>query len=157
MSPQSGDYMVVKTGGWVAWVIRRLTHSPVNHAAVNIGDGMIVEAQPGGAKISSAGNYSKAIWSHLDLDPECRRQIANAALGFVGTPYSTWDIAALAVACVTKKRTPHWIAKRLSRPDRLICSQLVDEAYRRAGVQLFKDRLPSEVTPGDLYNLIVEK
>ena len=37
----------------------------------------------------------------------------------------------------------------------MICSQLVDEAYARAGVQLFDDgRLPGDVTPADLYGLI---
>jgi hypothetical protein len=37
----------------------------------------------------------------------------------------------------------------------LICSQLVDEAYLRAGVHLFDDgRLPGDVTPGDLWWLL---
>ena len=37
----------------------------------------------------------------------------------------------------------------------MICSQLVDEAYKRAGVQLFDDnRLPGDVDPNDLWELI---
>ncbi len=45
--------------------------------------------------------------------------------------------------------------KRLCRKDRLICSQLVDEAYRLADIHLFNDgRLPQLVSPGDLLVLI---
>jgi hypothetical protein len=37
----------------------------------------------------------------------------------------------------------------------MICSQLVDEAYLRAGVHLFDDgRDPGDVTPGDLLYVI---
>jgi hypothetical protein len=43
-------------------------------------------------------------------------------------------------------------AAPLGRPRRAICSQLVDEAYRAAGVQLFDDgRPPAYVTPGALF------
>ncbi len=48
-----------------------------------------------------------------------------------------------------------WAAQRVADPSRLICSELVDLAYDRAGVHLFSDgRLPSGVTPGDLEDLI---
>ena len=157
--PTIGDYMVTRTGGFVAWTIRWLCHSPVNHAAVYIGGGKVVEAQPGGARVTDVAKYPDAIWSDMPLVHDDRVVIVWISLSLVGTPYSFWDIAALAVALITGRRTPRWIAHRLSRPDRLICSQLVDEAYRRAGVHLFDDaqRLPCEVTPGDLLNLIEEQ
>lgn len=44
-----------------------------------------------------------------------------------------------------------WLAKRITDRGSLICSQLVDFTYERAGIKLFKDeRLPQNVTPGDL-------
>jgi hypothetical protein len=40
----------------------------------------------------------------------------------------------------------------------LICSQLVDLCYLRAGAHLFDDgRLPGDVTPGDLWKLLNPK
>ena len=157
--PAYGDFMVTRTGGFVAWTIRWLCHSPVNHAAVYIGGGKVVEAQPGGARLADVSLYPHAIWSDMPLSHEDRAVIVWISLSLVGTPYSFADIAALAVALITGRRTPRWIADRLSRPDRLICSQLVDEAYRRAGVHLFqdRDRLPCEVTPGDLLDVIEEQ
>lgn len=44
-----------------------------------------------------------------------------------------------------------WLKKLITNRRHLICSQLVDEVFRRAGIQLFDDgRLSQDVTPGDL-------
>jgi uncharacterized protein YycO len=151
--PNVGDYGVVRTSGAAGALIRFGTRSTVNHAFVHIGDGQIVEAQPGGAIISPATNYPDAIWSHRDLTDSDRASIAHWAKQQVGVPYGWPDIAALAFACygITNKQ----INQRIERMDRLICSQLVDKAYMLAGVHLFDDgRLTQAVTPGDLLNLI---
>ena len=150
-----GAFGVVKTGGWVARAIRVITRSTVNHAFVRVGDdGSIVEAEPKGAAHGADG-YPAAIWSTGPLDDEQRTKVAREALRLVGTPYNFVDVAALGVAKILHQRTPRWVARRLSRPDRLQCAQLVDEAYLRAGIHLFDDgRLPGEVTPGDLLDLI---
>ena len=46
---------------------------------------------------------------------------------------------------------PAWLRVRVSRSDRLVCSQLVDTAYQAAGIHLFSDlRSPQDVTPGEV-------
>jgi hypothetical protein len=153
--PEIGEFMVVRTGGWFAAAIRSITHSPVNHAALYVGSGLVVEAQPGGAKLTRASHYPKAIWSHQTLPVPTRQAIVHAALALVGTPYNFLDIAAQGLVRVLHWDAPKWALKRLSSTHALQCAQLVDCAYELAGVKLFADGRPEGmVSPGDLYDLI---
>lgn len=153
--PELGDYMVTATGGWVGRMIRKITRSPVNHAAVYVGLGFLVEAQPGGARLGNVTDYPHAIWSTIHLGDIQRHNIAHDALTLVGTPYNFVDIAAQALVRVFGWNAPKWALRRLSSPKRLQCAQLVDLAYERAGVRLFPDGRPEGlVAPSDLYDLI---
>lgn len=161
MGPELGDFAVVATGGREAALIRWGTDSPVNHAVLYVGDGMLIEAQPGGARLVPVSHYGKRlIWSTGVIIPNeaQRAAIAKAGRALEHTPYGWPDIAAIALAqrrlgAFVDSRT--WWVRRLARTDRLICSQLVDLAYLRGGVHLFADgRLPGLVSPGDLYRLI---
>lgn len=152
--PEVGAYFVTKTPSFFGQVIRWATRSPVNHAGIYIGSGLIVDAQPKGARACRLSQYPNAIWSDEPLTRSQGLRIATEALSLVGTPYSWLDIAALAWSRVLKRGTPRWVRHRLERNDRLICSQLVDLCYRRNGVVLFLDKSSCDVTPGDLYTLI---
>lgn len=153
--PQLGAYFVTKTGGWFGWVIRKVTHSTVNHAGVYVGHGFIVEAQPGGAKISKASTYPNAIWAKAPISVHAQLAIIHAALDLVGTPYNFLDIAAQALVRIFHWHAPKWALRRISNPSRLQCAQLVDIAYETAGVKLFADGRPEGlVAPSDLYDLI---
>jgi cell wall-associated NlpC family hydrolase len=156
MSPQPGDYFTVRTGGWVAHVIRMATESShANHAGIFLGDGEVIEAEPHGAKIGPASRYlTRAHWSTAPLTDEQRAAIVREARKLEGAKYGYVDIAVLGLVHVFGWKCPAWVRRYLQRSDRLICSQLVDLAYCRAGVHLFDDgRVPAEVTPGDLYDL----
>lgn len=157
-----GDFGVTATGGTAAKLIRWGTQSSVNHAFVVIGGGYIIEADPGGAKVNHLSNYPHAIFStgSISLTDVQRLAIVDAAHDLLGTPYGWPDIVCIALA---QRRlgglmtSSNPIAKRISREDRLICSQLVDKAYELAGVHLFTDgRLPGLVSPGDLLDLIID-
>jgi hypothetical protein len=153
--PNDGDFMVTKTGGFVAWCIRKVTKSTVNHAAVYIGVGFIVEAQSNGAVISPVSKYPDAVWSTAPNSYDDQHKLRLAALDLVGTPYNFLDIAAQLFVRQFGWNAPKWAIKRLSSPKRLQCAQLVDEAYRRAGITLFKDGRPAGlVAPSDLLALI---
>lgn len=152
-TPQVGDLSIVRTRGLAAWLIRKGTRSRVNHATVCVGDGQQIEAQPGGAIMSATWRYPSATWSNFDLSDSDRASIAHWAKAQIGVPYGWLDIAALTLACAGIRFG--WVARRVERQDRLICSQLVDKAYLEAGVHLFQDgRLPGQVTPGDLDQLV---
>lgn len=163
----AGTLFVLRSGGFVGWSIRLMTRSRVNHAGVCTGDGSTVEAEAAGAVRKQERPPSQDI---IYGDPLLRRVEATApgrgvhigreAAHVLHTPYGFPDLVALAWAAFKNDPTeppakPNWWQKRVMRDDRLICSQLADLVYLRAGVHLFTDgRLPGQVTPGDLEQVV---
>lgn len=138
----------------------------------------LVEARPGGAGFAPWDQYGDSmIWidrfKPLGSDTEYvlsdfeRQQIVFNAVNFAMNKigYNYLDFVAIALAQqrfdqlvhYDPKDNPWWLNKavdRLSRGDRLICSQLDDECYARSGVHLFQDNRPSGlVSPADLLSL----
>jgi hypothetical protein len=143
-------------GGWEKW----------DHALVCTDPGdashpmMIVEAEPGGA-VERPWHYDghPHQWSSgiIALTPAQRTAIEMDAhmLADRGTGYGWIDYLALVDHAL------HIPAPGLKRfigsSHTLICSQLVDRCYQRAGVQLFDDgRWPGYVMPSDLGSLLSE-
>lgn len=148
--------------------------SRYTHAFMIVDNGEIVEAMPDGARIyplaaraddpggivvtdapvqnalhvfdSYFGDQS--IWRKV-YEENLRAQIVAEARGLEGTKYNFPDYFYLAL-CHFGVRA-NWLERRINNSGKLICSQLVDEVYRRAGIHLFDDgRLAQDVTPGDL-------
>ena len=128
------------------------------HAFVYVGNGRIVEAIRHVA-LSPVDDYTDITWSTGRLGPQYtptplqRKQIAMVAMSYVGEKYNILDIAAIALA---QARAGHmidgdeWWVKRLSDDHMSICSQLVVNAYRASGIDLFPGRLSGLISPGDL-------
>lgn len=158
-TPMPGEFGVVRTTGWFPQLIRLFTQSQVNHAFIVLEDGhSIVEAQRVGAVISDLSKWETGhlvVYSRIHDTPITAAEVCKEARALVGTPYNFLDLVALALLLVGRRWT--WLLDRAKRPDRLICSQLVDRAFTLAGLQLFDDKRPdNEVTPGDLLLLIAE-
>ncbi|MGP3750865.1 hypothetical protein [Streptomyces sp. IBSNAI001] len=162
--PLPGDFALTKISGVTGKLVavgQALIGdaAPVQHAFVYVGDGMVVQAMPGGAELIRLKDASPVVqWStgHFDLDVYQRLTIQDEAFGLVGTPYSYLDYLSLGLAHFRVR--PAWVRDFVADTGHLICSQLVDEVYLRAGVHLFDDgRLPGDVTPGDLYKLLHPK
>ncbi|MEU1254812.1 hypothetical protein ABZ445_16180 [Streptomyces chartreusis] len=162
--PQPGDFALTKisglTGAFVTagqWLVGDA--APVQHAYVYVGNGEIVQAMPGGAELIPLEEANEpVVWStgKFPLTSADRIRICFAARGLVGTPYSFVDYASIALAHYRIR--PRWVRDFVADSGHLICSQLVDEAYVRAGVRLFDDgRIPGDVTPGDLWKLLAAK
>ncbi|MCU1617211.1 MAG: hypothetical protein JWO98_4751 [Frankiales bacterium] len=89
-----------------------------------------------------------------------RARVVAEAKKLVGVPYSPLDYVALALVhlenLLTGRSRPtwrltKWIRRRVQSSGHMICSQLVDAVYERAGIHLFHDgRLPGDVMPSDL-------
>lgn len=133
--------------------------APVQHAFVYVGHGMVVQAMPSGAEYIPLREASPVVqWStgHFALTPEQRETVITEAGWLVGTPYSFLDYGSIALAHYRIR--PAWVRDFVADTGHMICSQLVDEVYLRAGVHLFDDgRLPGDVTPGDLWKLLNPK
>lgn len=168
VTPLLGDFGLVghQPGGkWLDHVAEELirwgTDSQFNHAFVYVGNGQIVEAVRH-IKVSPVTGYENIAWSTGRLAPELtpsplqRKQIALAAMSYVGQNYNALDIVAIALA---QARLGHqvdgdeWWVKRLSDDHMQICSQLVVNAYRMATIDLAPGRLSGLVSPGDLGHL----
>jgi hypothetical protein len=170
MDWQPGDFAVVRLPGAVGRAIRLMEqlsggHSDYEHAIIGVEDGMIVEAEPGGA-VCVPMHYppEMVLWSTgtpfrhssgptAPVGPLTGSLIAAAARKYIGVPYSFADYAAIAAHC--------WhlplpgLRDFVADDGHMICSQLCDQAFQDAGIQLFDDgRWPGFVTPASLAGLL---
>jgi hypothetical protein len=136
------------------------------HAFMSIGGGLVVEAEPGGARVARVSEYSVIHWCYGLYSLGTPGQHANAAFyarkyteagpwGPHGVPYSFLDYAALAA------RRLHIPAPGLqayiASSEHQICSQLADQCDSLAGIHIFTDgRWPGYVDPLSLYNRDLE-
>ena len=158
----------VENAGWI-------THAFIVTDATRDGAAQIVEAMPSGARAvrmerGGVGQHEPRVgpgFAYVRLRPWAgppgwRGVAAGAAEQMIGTRYGFAQYAALAALTATggdaaSARGP--LARYVNRrhpvtglPLQVICSQLVDEALRIAGVHLFEDgRPPQYVTPGALF------
>jgi uncharacterized protein YycO len=127
------------------------------HAGI-VGPGQrIIQAQPGGAvelPLMTILGEKRLAYSAFDLTPKQRSDIWSAAQHYLGTPYSFADYAA-----IPAYRLLHTDALEIfvGETGHMICSQLVTQCYLDAGIKLFPDRVPGDVAPGDIANLIGAK
>lgn len=158
--PLTGDIGLTKIGGFAGafvnfgqWFVGDF--APVQHALIYVGNGRVVQAMPSGAELIRLEDASPVVkWSTGLIEPKPwqRLKIVEEALGLVGTPYSFLDYFSLTLARLGIR--PQWVVDRVVSSGHLICSQLVDLAYERAGIDLFPDTFPGDTTPGDIWNLL---
>lgn len=154
-----GDIGLTRIGGVLGFFVSLGQHlagdsSRYTHAYIVLDDETVIAAQPGGARIDKLSDYkNKAIYIQLNLTDEQRKHIVTIARSLEGLPYSFLDYLALALARFGIR--PKWLLNYIKNTGHMICSQLCDEVYRRAGIHLFNDnRLPQDVTPGDLLYVL---
>ena len=154
--PRTGDYGVVKTNGIAGRLIRVGTLARWNHAVIYVGNGLIVEANPTGVALSPITKYENIAWNqHEVISPTQRLDIALYAQEQVGRPYSFGVITILVLRilglkALSKSHLAHWLADKTG----YICSELVAECYRKAGVRL-SSKLDYLVVPGDLAERLI--
>lgn len=160
--PQPGDFFLARISGWTGLVVRALQWangdaSRWTHAGVLLPNGRVFEAEPGGAHTSPLSEYTgrPLRWSSgiIELTEEERALIVSGSLNRLGTPYGWPTYLYLALYRIGIRSA--WIRDRVQSDGDMMCSQLVDDVYKTAGVHLFSDgRLPQDVTPGDLARLL---
>lgn len=160
-TPLPGDIGLTSVVGPVGWGIRLGEFllgdgvTPYEHAFLVLDDGTLIEAQPGGARIAGLDEYAGRHVEFVspELSMEQRYAICEKGRELRGTEYGFSDYLALALH---RFHLPiPGLRRKIASPGSLICSQLVDLAYQRAGVQLFADgRFSGFVTPADLAALL---
>jgi hypothetical protein len=158
--PEPGDIGLTSISGPVGWGIRLGQwlngdgFGEYEHAFVVVDGGELVEAQPRGARVRPLSVFPRAVFVCPDGLTEAQREaVCTAARGYLGTPYSFADYAAIAAH---RLHLPLPGLRRFVASSRhMLCSQLADQCFQDAGVQLFNDgRWPGFVTPGSLYDLL---
>lgn len=159
VEPQSGDVGCTSIEGDVGWLIKlgeRINgdkFAQFQHAFVSVGGGFIVEAEPGGARVSSLGEYGSRTIVWVRCPPERGRAVADAARQFAQQKigYSFLDYAALAAH---RLHLPiPWLRRYIGSTRHMLCSQLAVEAARRGGWDLLSPDWPGYVTPAEIAAL----
>ena len=154
-NPNPGDIGLVKMEGPGGHTIRVLQFlngdgfKDFQHAFVYVGNGKIVEAMPGGARLADLSHYDgyKILW--LRCPTKYGADVAQAAISMIGVPYSWADYGAIALHRF-KIPTPH-LRHYIETSRHQICSQLANRATMIGGWHIFQDdRWPGDVVPGDL-------
>lgn len=166
-SPKPGTIGLSKIHGTLGFLIALAQllcgHTSLfTHAFVVLDNDEVLEAMPTGARI-------RPLKERLDWEPVCwgwtigltdadRARIVGEARKLVGVPYSFVDYLSLALLHLGPGRgvLGRWVEGRVRSSGHMICSQLVDEVYNRAGIEIFDDgRYPGDVMPGTLANALV--
>src|SRR6202000_625782 len=159
--PQPGDIGPVTMGGSAGKLIRVgqfLNHNGFEnfeHAFVSLGGNLIIEAEPGGARITTQHYDPSTIhWctgiSKLWTD-QARSHVAAAARRYEGVPYSAADYFAIAAHTLHLPWSP-LLKNYVASTKHMICSQLADQVALDCGVRIFPyEYWNGYVTPGGLY------
>ena len=154
--PQMGDYGVIRTNGIAARLIQLGTLSRWNHAVIYQGNDYVVEANPTGVAISHISKYDgKPIaWNrHDNVTAEQRHKIVFHARELIGKRYNFFIILGLVLRIFGVKILGNYILKKMADKDGYICSELVAECYRLAGMPLGKEDYL--IVPGDLAERLI--
>ena len=161
--PRAGDFELVRMGGNTGRLIRlgQFLNGDgfldYEHAKLYLGDGKVIEALPGGAQVDDYVYDASSLWSTgiIKLTDIERKRIILAGYAGIGIPYSEADYFALAAHRLHLELITPGLREYVRTSRHMICSQLVDYFYQKAGIQLFDDgRWNGYVTPADLANLL---
>lgn len=154
--PRPGDYGVVKTNGWIGFLIRLGTMSRWNHTFIYIGDGKIIEANPTGVAISPVTKYPLIAWNqHEKLTAKQRKRIVKEAQHLVGHVYGFLDILNLVLRILGLRVLANTsLLNKMAERYGVICSELVALSYEAATVKLV-NKPANIVTPGDLAERLI--
>lgn len=163
-TPPPGTFGLSKIRGFLGFLIALAQMlcgqgSLFTHAFIVLDGGRVLEAMPSGARIVNLEHRMKEVpiaWSWaVPLTDAERADIVRHARTLEGVGYSFLDYLSLLLLHLGWRRER--TLRRVRSSGHMICSQLVDETYKRAGVQLFDDgRFPGDVMPSELANLLYD-
>jgi hypothetical protein len=160
--PQPGDIFITTIHGQVGAgiglaedVLQLVEHvkkhmdTKWRHAGVYVGDGMVVEAEPGGARLAALSQYDTDPMLWVPCPEQYRTGVAAAARTLEGVPYSYLDYDAVTMHALHIPAPG--LKGYIADSGHMMCSQLADHAALMGGWHLFDDgRWEGYVTPIDL-------
>ncbi len=153
-----GDILLFSGDHLLSRGIQEFTDSPWNHAAIAIGNGLLVEATAAGIEINPINRLLRAntrmcVRRIRGLEFRKSRDICEYAENAVGYGYDYWQIITMGIYFALRRlfgRAPLWLIGDI--PGRMICSYFVADCVRLAGIRF---RLAKKlITPATLYRSI---
>jgi hypothetical protein len=141
--------------GWVGKCIEWATDSHTHHVVVAVSETLCVSAEPGGVRYRQISDYPQLAWSQFDHHRDTVQGIINVSHRMIGRPYNYAIYPPLLWQKLTGCRVDGRIAEWLSLRPNENCSQLADDIYTAAGINLFHERNVL-VTPGDFERLYAQ-
>lgn len=145
---EEGDILISKRSGPISKLIKILTNSDYSHAALYIGNNCFVESDWGGVHVSHISKYYDTpydIYKPKKITHEQQKIVTEWSKGQIGKGYDLLGILGIAVTITGLTKTNLFDNKR-----RFWCSELVQDAYMNAGINLVDDKNSVLVSPGDL-------
>jgi hypothetical protein len=126
--------------GWISRAIRWQTRSAVNHAAIQLPNGEIIEAWEGAGVQRTTLKSTRGIQAYTveGMKPAQWQKAVEFAHAQVGKKYDYWAV----LTFISRRKAPS--------NDKWFCSELVFESLQEAGVHLLRRIPPNEVSPGHL-------
>ncbi|AFQ96518.1 hypothetical protein [Bacillus phage vB_BceM_Bc431v3] len=147
---QSADVIFYRPKSFIGWVISKVTNSPYSHVALAIDSNTLIEANRFIKTRVVPIEYDNKITHIYRLDnvtQEERGRIVSIALSYEGTDYDYAQIFEMFVRIVFRiKRT------LFNNQQKLTCSEVVDNAFYKAGVKRKDQEFLYDITPEELLH-----
>jgi hypothetical protein len=138
----------------IAKLIEWADESPCHHVVVAKDNDTCVSAEPGGVVERTNAAYGNIHWFDWPLTGVQKAAVVAACNASLRLPYNYAIYAPLLLSRLTGVPVPAFLANWLGKRRNVDCSQLADDIYKAAGIQLFTES-SDIVTPGDFYRLAV--
>ena len=147
---QAADVIFYRPKSIIGWVISKVTNSPYSHVALAIDSNTLIEANRFIKTRVVPIEYDNKITHIYRLDnvtQEERDRIVSIALSYEGTDYDYAQIFEMFVRIVFRiKRT------LFNNQQKLTCSEVVDNAFYKAGVKRKDLEFLYDITPEELLH-----
>lgn len=149
---QVGDIIFAYPSSLAGELIAKRTNSRFSHVAVYVGNGRVVESDMFikthkvrlmDTPYGKSGRYE--VMTCRNITPRQRKLIMVYVLSKLGTKYDYKQIAAILIRLTTGIRL-----ESLNHPHRFICTELIYEAYKYAGIELLEGYPGGSVSPEEM-------
>ena len=144
-----GDVFVVHGRHLISRMIRIVTDSHWNHATMYSGKGKYIQADNHGVETKSIEDYGGKdieIYRHKSITNQQGKKIVHAAMQKIGKKYDFYHLVQLFWYFLFGIRGN---ARRIGSKNKYICSELVADAYVQAGLKVYKNYNPTQISPAD--------
>jgi hypothetical protein len=141
----AGDVILERGNDNGSRIVAAATGGHFSHAMMSVGGTDVIEAMPGGSRVLSVARVLVSDpddWKLLRV-PSNQANLAKQAAAYGrNLCFKRYDTEGAV-------RSP-WMPRKTIVADALFCSQLIAEAYLRAGIEVLPGKSSTTITPNDL-------